>query len=861
MSSSLPKSTGIVSANIKLFNNKSDNESSTAIVNNVSKSSATSHAHQKDSIDESPKVPLAPPLPPKPSQKQIKLGFTNGCTSTNGDSAAINSNSNLPASLSTTPPPLPPTRPRAIPNNKDGSTLKLHSHKLLKPPVSISSNSTYTHPLSSSALTVLSTHKTHSPNTFSTSIPSTNTTVTTPLPLTAQRSGSTLKGMLGKVVGSMSDLWTAAPSSTSVTSAASNSSPINNNSTNSSGRAKISSPYNMVHVTHVGFNAQTGEFTGLPREWQLLLQQSGITKKEQQQNPQAVLDVLEFYKDTKEHSVNSVWEKFDNVHLKSNSTFVSMTTSSTPPPLPTRSRPKLVVVNNNHDHNTTINNNTNISASNTHKPPVPIRPSSVINATQNIDTPINTNNNNNTDTRSATRPISTSSPPPIPNRPDLSNIKRGKLPPPKPPLSTKPSVLMSTQTASSSALASSPAMSYTSNVPTTTESHQLYNKKALTNGNKNVNIMSAALKSTPVPPPRSNKPVFAPAVSSMSSRRQSATVASSVYISPLPAPLDPALDTDTLQDKARQLRREQRQQKEAMKDAQIIAELKAICTDADPTKLYRNMVKVGQGASGGVYTAQSVDTNMSVAIKQMNLVQQQRKEVIINEILVMREAKHKNIVNFIDSFLISNELWVVMEYMEGGSLTDVVTTSMMTESQIATVCRETLEGIHHLHSLGIIHRDIKSDNVLLGLNGQVKLTDFGFCARLNDSETRTTMVGTPYWMAPEVVTRKEYGPRIDIWSLGIMVIEMIEGEPPYLHENPLRALYLIATNGTPTLQHPDELSDKLKDFLKQALMVDSQERPDAETLLQHPFLGKSDNVKLLMPLIKASREIRKAHEM
>ncbi|KAG1074975.1 hypothetical protein G6F42_025659 [Rhizopus arrhizus] len=224
-------------------------------------------------------------------------------------------------------------------------------------------------------------------------------------------------------------------------------------------------------------------------------------------------------------------------------------------------------------------------------------------------------------------------------------------------------------------------------------------------GSTTTDDMTAALTKTPTPPPRSNKPP---------------RVLSSVYIAPSAAPLDPALDTQ--QDKTRQLRREQRQQKEALKDAQVIADLQAICTDADPTKLYRNMIKIGQGASGGVYTAQSVDTNMSVAIKQMNLAQQSRKEVIINEILVMREAQHKNIVNFIDSFLVSNELWVVMEYMEGGSLTDVVTTSMMTESQIATVCRETLEGIDHLHSLGIIHRDIKSDNVLLGLNGHVKLS-------------------------------------------------------------------------------------------------------------------------------------------
>lgn len=115
-------------------------------------------------------------------------------------------------------------------------------------------------------------------------------------------------------------------------------------------------------------------------------------------------------------------------------------------------------------------------------------------------------------------------------------------------------------------------------------------------------------------------------------------------------------------------------------------------------------------------------------------------------------------------------------------------------------------------------------------------------------------------MAPEVVTRKEYGPRIDVWSLGIMAIEMIEGEPPYLHENPLRALYLIATNGTPKLQHPDALSEALTDFLHQSLTVDSRQRPDADVLLQHPFLDKAENARSLIPLIKASRDIRKAHE-
>lgn len=154
----------------------------------------------------------------------------------------------------------------------------------------------------------------------------------------------------------------------------------------------------------------------------------------------------------------------------------------------------------------------------------------------------------------------------------------------------------------------------------------------------------------------------------------------------------------------------------------VIASLKRICSEGDPREIYRGFAKIGQGASGGVFTGHERGSNRLVAIKQMNLEQQPKKDLIINEILVMKESSHPNIVNFIDSYLCNGELWVVMEYMEGGSLTDVVTFNIMTEGQIASVCRETLKGLQHLHSKGVIHRDIKSDNILLSMEGNIKLS-------------------------------------------------------------------------------------------------------------------------------------------
>ncbi|WAR20089.1 PAKM-like protein [Mya arenaria] len=134
------------------------------------------------------------------------------------------------------------------------------------------------------------------------------------------------------------------------------------------------------------------------------------------------------------------------------------------------------------------------------------------------------------------------------------------------------------------------------------------------------------------------------------------------------------------------------------------------------------------------------------------------------DVVIMRDYHHPHIVDMYDSFLVGDELWVVME---------------LDETQIATVCKACLKALAFLHSNGVIHRDIKSDSILLQHDGKVKLSDFGFCAQVSqDLPKRKSLVGTPYWMAPEVISRLPYGPEVDIWSLGIMVIEMIDGEPP-----------------------------------------------------------------------------------
>ncbi|KAF6205314.1 hypothetical protein GE061_019484 [Apolygus lucorum] len=252
---------------------------------------------------------------------------------------------------------------------------------------------------------------------------------------------------------------------------------------------------------------------------------------------------------------------------------------------------------------------------------------------------------------------------------------------------------------------------------------------------------------------------------------------------------------------------------------QFRAALELVVCPGDPRDRLDQLMMIGEGSTGTVSIAIDRATGRKVAVKKMDLRKQQRRELLFNEVVIMRDYHHPNIVDMYESYLVGDELWVVMEYLEGGALTDIVTHARMDEAQIATVCKQCLKALAYLHSQGVIHRDIKSDSILLAADGRVKLSDFGFCAQVSEElPKRKSLVGTPYWMSPEVISRLLYGPEVDIWSLGIMVIEMVDGEPPFFNEPPLQAMRKIRDMAPPKLKNTHKVSGRLHAFLERLLL-------------------------------------------
>ena len=285
----------------------------------------------------------------------------------------------------------------------------------------------------------------------------------------------------------------------------------------------------------------------------------------------------------------------------------------------------------------------------------------------------------------------------------------------------------------------------------------------------------------------------------------------------------------------------------------------------NPNLRYTEGEKVGEGAAGEVFLSQDTQTGSEVAIKKIKLTTHNLKMITV-EIGIMREMNHPQIVHYHESYLVGKDrLWVVMEYLGGGCLTDVLDQYeeglLMTEPLIALLCRDTLRGLQYIHAGYRIHRDIKSDNILLSDDGRLKIADFGYAAELSQEKLRrNTIVGTPYWMAPELIKGSKYDQRVDVWSTGIMAMEMAQGEPPYMEFPPLRALFMISTKGIPPLEEPDRWSGAMNEFVSVCLSLDLKDRPTSSDLLQHSFLQSVGSYEDMGVLVQKAKVLRKEQE-
>ncbi|XP_058716827.1 serine/threonine-protein kinase TAO2-like isoform X2 [Poecile atricapillus] len=277
----------------------------------------------------------------------------------------------------------------------------------------------------------------------------------------------------------------------------------------------------------------------------------------------------------------------------------------------------------------------------------------------------------------------------------------------------------------------------------------------------------------------------------------------------------------------------------------------------DPEKVFGELREIGHGSFGAVFSARDLRSQELVAIKKMSYrgrASSEKWQDIVREVKVLQRLRHPNTVGFRGCYLRENTAWLAMEFCVGSAL-DLLEGHQepLREEEIGAITEGALQGLGYLHSQGVIHRDIKAGNILLGTPGHVKLGDFGSAAVATPANS---LVGTPYWMAPEVILAMDeglYDGRADVWSLGITCIEMAERRPPLFQLNAMSALYHIAQRDPPGLKQPHTWSEEFRDFVSRCLRKLPQDRPRARELLQHRFLAQERPPGVVPELLRRTR--------